>query len=150
MNGRSSRGFSLIEVLVAFALLAGGLGLLISILSGGLQQVRWAQAHSEAIEVARTALDTLGTIEPLQPGLTRGEAVDGRYRWELLVEPYEVDTGEPSRFFDPRDAVAPIALYRVELALSWDGGGPREQVRMSTLRSVMVGAQGIDDPDWLP
>lgn len=55
MRGAHQSGFSLIEVLVAFVLLAGGLGLLLGILSGGLSQVRWAQAHSEAMLVARSA-----------------------------------------------------------------------------------------------
>jgi general secretion pathway protein I len=147
MSMSRSRGFSLIEVLVAFALLAGGLGLLIAILSGGMNQVRWAQTHSEAVQVARTALDTLGTIDPLQPGRFSGEAVEGRYQWDLLVEPWdEAPPGAPAPFDQVEDAVAAFEVYRVELELRWDGGGPRERLRMSTLRSVSVdaGAAGIE------
>lgn len=148
---RAARGFSLIEVLVAFVVLAGGLGLLIAILSGGMHQVRWAQGQSEAVQVARSALDTIGTVDPIEPGRFTGEAVDGRYQWELLVEPFEdLPAGAPGAFDDPQAAVQAIRVYRLELELRWGGGGPRERLQMSTLRSVSAPMLPDDQGDWLP
>lgn len=148
---KATRGFSLIEVLVAFVVLAGGLGLLIAILSGGMNQVRWAQGQSEAVQVARSALDTIGTVDPIEPGRFSGEAVDGRYQWELLVEPFEdLDAGGLGAFDDPQAAVQASVVYRLELELRWDGGGPRERLRMSTLRSVNAPMLDENPADWLP
>lgn len=148
---KAARGFSLIEVLVAFVLLAGGVGLLIAILAGGMNQVRWAQGQSEAVQVARSALDTLGTVDPIEPGRFTGEAVDGRYQWALLVEPYaDLPAGGPGAFDDLQAAVQTSMVYRLELELRWDGGGPRERLRMSTLRSVNAPLQPEDGSDWLP
>lgn len=148
MRGARQSGFSLIEVLVAFVLLAGGLGLLLGILSGGLSQVRWAQAHSEAMLVARSALDTVGTVEPVRPGRFEGEADDGRYRWVMAIEPWE-ESEATARFDDPETVAAPVRLYRVDLDLYWGEGGPRERVRMSTLRGVR-GDAGFDEPGFVP
>lgn len=144
---RTARGFSLIEVLVAFGLLAGGLGLLIAILSAGMQQVRWAQAHSEAVQVARSALDTMGRLEPLQPGRTSGEVLQGRYSWVLDIEPWEDDM-QPAAFGELQDAVRTAALYRIDLELRWGDEGPRERLRMSTLRSVRTDL--VDEGGWTP
>ena len=52
---RRPRGFSLIEVIVAFALLAVAMGILIAILGGGLGQVRQAGDASEATRKSATA-----------------------------------------------------------------------------------------------
>lgn len=148
---KAARGFSLIEVLVAFVLLAGGLGLLIAILSGGMNQVRWAQGQSEAVQVARSALDTIGTVDPIEPGRFTGEAVDGRYQWELRVEHYEdLPAGVPGAFDDPQAAVQATLVYRLDLELRWDGGGPRERLHMSTLRSVNAPMMADDPGDWVP
>lgn len=147
---RRARGFSLIEVLVAFVVLAGGLGVLIAILSGGMNQVRWAQGQSEAVQVARSALDTLGTVDPITPGRSSGEAVDGRYRWELLVEPFEDSEVAIGAFDDPQAAVQASVVYRIDLELRWDGGGPRERLHMSTLRSVNAPMDDDGVRDWVP
>ena len=75
-SGRSAvarqRGFTLLEVLVAFALLAGAAVVLLSILSNGLRDVADAERHGEAALHARSLMDNVGRIERLRPGLRQG------------------------------------------------------------------------------
>src|SRR5690606_31052908 len=81
-RGRSSqRGYSLLEVIVAFAVLGVALSLLLGALSGGTRQVRWAADSARAVLHAQSLLDEVGVGEVLAPGQRDGEFGGGRYRW---------------------------------------------------------------------
>jgi len=86
------RGYTLIEVIVAFALLALAMTLLLGTLSGAARQVRWSADAGRATLHAQSLLDQTGVGEALQPGRRDGEFEDGRYRWSLEIVPY-VDAG---------------------------------------------------------
>ena len=124
-------GYSLIEVIVAFALLALALTLLLGTLSGATRQVRWSGDAGRAALHAQSLLDTVGVGEPLQPGRRDGEFDDGRYRWSLQVEPWV----EP---VPANVAAAPAAdrLYELRLSVQWGDGGPRERLQLRSLRLV--------------
>ena len=91
------RGYTLIEVIVAFAILALGLTLLLGTLSGAARQVRWADEAGRASLHAQSLLDTIGVGEALQPGRRDGKFEDGRYRWTLDVTPYRDPLLPPHR-----------------------------------------------------
>ena len=123
-------GFSLIEVIVAFALLAGALTLLLGTLSGAARQVRDSQLHSRAALYAQSLLAVQGVEAPLQTGHRDGAFEDGRFHWAIDVRPY----------LDPHAAAAAsqpsaTALLQLDLQLHW-GDAPAEQLHWRTLRWV--------------
>lgn len=128
----SQRGYTLIEVLVAFAVLAGALTLLLGILTGASRQVRWADEAGRAALHAQSLLDQVGFGESLQPGQREGDFEDGRYRWTLAVEPWRDPAVPPPAALDPG---AP-RLLRLQLDVRWGEGGPRERLRLESLRLV--------------
>jgi type II secretion system protein I len=83
------RGFSLLEVLVAFAILAIALGVIMQIFSTGLRNVTVGEDYTRAILLAQSKLASLGTEESLQPGEQTG-AFDEGYRWRVTVQPYDM------------------------------------------------------------
>ncbi|MCZ8164357.1 prepilin-type N-terminal cleavage/methylation domain-containing protein [Silanimonas sp.] len=139
------RGFTLLEVLLAFALLAGASVLLLSILSNGLRDVADAERHGEAALHARSLMDNFGRMERLRPGGRNGSLDDGRYRWALEVQ--RVQDPLPAPLPTPGqatsgpgadgivDAGEPV-LYRLDLTLQWGEGGPKQTFRTSTLRAL--------------
>jgi general secretion pathway protein I len=132
------RGYTLLEVVVAFSILAVALTVLLGALSGGTRQVRWSADAGRAALLAQSLLDQTGVGEVLQPGRSNGELEDGRYRWSLEVEPYVDRTRPPSPMVDaggPR-------LLRLQLTVAWGDGGPRERLQLSTLRLVQPGVEG--------
>ena len=133
------RGYTLIEVIVAFAVLALALTLLLGTLSGGARQVRWSADAGRAALLAQSLLDQTGVGEVLQPGWRSGELEDGRYQWSLEVAPW-VDRSRPPQ--TTVDAFAP-QLLRVQLTMTWGEGGPRERLQLSTLRLVQPAAEGL-------
>ncbi len=119
-------GFTLIEVLVAFAIMAFALGALLQTFATGLRSLGTAQSYTTAALQARSKLAEIGPIVPLEQGEHSGELADG-FAWRARVEPYEpaVPEGVPG---GPR-----LSGYKVEVTVSWSGG---REVSLTTLRLV--------------
>ena len=127
------RGYTLIEVLVAFAILALALTLLLGGLSGASRQVRWADVAGRAALPALSLLDDVGVGTVLQDGHRDGVFEEGRYRWSLDVEPYVDPLLPPDAFVDP----AAPRLLQLSLEVRWgDDGDPARRLRLDSLRLV--------------
>lgn len=126
-------GFTLLEVVVAFVLLALTLITVFQIFSTGLARAGELDEHSRALVVAQSRLATVGLEEKLEgPTETRGESEDRKYRWTLTVQPYE-EVPEPGAA-QQVDAMSSLQMYRVEAVVTWDGSDGRSRnLRLSTL-----------------
>lgn len=141
MNRRYASGYTLIEIIVAFAILALGLTLLLGTLSGATRQVRAAGDAGRAALHAQSLLDEFGNLP--QPQHRAGELEQGRYRWRLDVEPWQ----DPS----PRTAASPIdpnaaRLLHLRLQVEWGEGTPAQRVVATSLRLVLPQAEGMKAP----
>lgn len=131
------RGFSLLEVMLAFVILAVSMGMLLGMLSRGLGQVRTSQDESEAALHAQSLLDSIGVIEPVQPGEQVGEFANSRYRYRL--ETSEIEDPSPAlalppTVVDPGTAINAPKVYRVALDVSWGPAESPRKLRFTTLR----------------
>jgi general secretion pathway protein I len=121
-----NRGFTLIEVLVAFLILAFSLGALMSLFSGSLRSVRLGEDYAHATALARAQLVLFDAAEPRGPGVETGETEDG-FRW--TVESVEMpDMG-------PADADSRFFPLEVNVIVSW-GALYNRSVSLSTFRLV--------------
>ncbi|MGY1458211.1 MULTISPECIES: type II secretion system protein XpsI [unclassified Luteimonas] len=125
-------GYTLIEVLVAFAVLALALTFLLGTLSGATRQVRWSSDAGRAALHAQSLLADVGVGEALQPGREEGELEDGRYRWQLEVAPY-TDPLLPGNA--PQDPFA-AQLLQLRLELAWGEGTRAQRLVLDSLRLV--------------
>jgi general secretion pathway protein I len=130
------RGYSLIEIVAAFAILALGLALAMQSVGGSLRQARNAADQTEAALLAQSLLDTAGVGERLEPGETDGR-FDDRFAWTLRVEPFELE--EISAVGGITQV--PVELMRLELEVRWGEGG-RRSARFATLRALTP-SQGL-------
>lgn len=142
-RARDQRGYTLIEVVVAFALLAFGMTLLLGSLTNATRQVRMANDSGRAALHAQSLLDQAGVGEALAVGQRDGELEDGRYRWEMNVAPFRDPSAPPK----PQGQIlgAP-QLLRLELTMRWGAGGPRETLRLQSLRLITptdINAAGV-------
>ncbi len=127
---RRQSGFTLIEVVVAFSLLAIGLAAAMQIATSAMRQARDAAEFTEASLYAQSLLDTAGVGERLKEGGDSGRFGE-RYAWQLDVTPYEVQSDSP---LDP--ALAPVNLYRLDLVVSWERGSRLHEAHFATLRAL--------------
>ena len=129
---RWQHGYTLIEVIVAFALLALGLTLLLGTFSGATRQVRGAADGGRAALHAQSLLDELDMDAPLRAQQREGDFEDGTYRWRLDVHPWQEAAADTA-------AIAPVPvqgprLLEVELQVEWGDGRPGQRLAVRSLR----------------
>jgi len=120
------QGFSLLEVLVAFVILAMSLAVLFRIFSSGLHNLTITEGYSQAVQLAQSRLETIGLSESLEPGVTQGEWGEG-FIWQQDIAPY-------TPWEEEKALSKPITAYRVTVAVSWGERDKRHQVALSTVR----------------
>lgn len=106
-------GFTLLEVLVAFAILAVALTVLVRVFSGALNAIEIAQRHTTATMLARSVVEQIGIEIPLVGGVQSGVSGDG-FTWTLRIA--------RSTLLEPVvDAQALQVPYEVEVSVAWNG-----------------------------
>jgi general secretion pathway protein I len=121
---RAEAGFTLIEVLIAFVIAAGGLTALFQLLSGNMAGMSRAEAREHATQIAQSRLAELQASPGLAPGHLRGQA-DRRFSWAASVQPY-------GPVLTSRQGQA-IPLHALTVTVRWRDGASQQQVSLSTL-----------------
>ena len=124
-SSSSARGFTLIEVLVAFAILALTLAALMQVFTAGLRSSDAVDRHLMATMLARSVLDDLGAEIPIAAGERSGEIEQG-YRWIVRIQPSATI---------PSVAIADWVqtLYEIQVEITWND---RPITTLTTLRVV--------------
>lgn len=128
-------GFSLLEIMVAFTLMALILAVLMRVFSGGLQGIGLAEDYARAASIAESTLARVGADIPLKEGSESGEAED-RYRWTVTMKPHDipdVPAAEGSPASTPVKNL-PVVLHEVSVNVSWSEYGRDRQYVLNTLR----------------
>jgi general secretion pathway protein I len=120
----TARGFSLLEMMVAIAILALCLGVMYQAVSGATRNVRNDERYAYAVELARSLLADNARV-PDTGTVARGETAGG-FRWQVTAEPVPLAEG----------ALQPGALQWLAVAVRWDDGDRRREV---VLNSVVEG-----------
>ncbi len=123
---KKNSGFSLLEVLVAFAVLAISLGVVMRVFSASVRGALISEQYSRAMIVAESRLAAAIGKEELDEGVASGETEDG-YRWQVEIEPYVLEEGVD----DLRLRVKP---YEVVASVSWTDGKAEREFALTTLR----------------
>ena len=131
-NVRAQAGFTLIEVMAAFAIFAVLFGVMLQILSTSISNTRRSGDFTQAALLAQSRLDMVGIEGLPEPGRYNGEFND-EYRWDMVIEPYfiEDEAGTGAAYED-----LPIDLYYVGLTVYWGEGENERGALFETLRSV--------------
>jgi general secretion pathway protein I len=126
---RRARGFTLLEVIIAFALLGLALTLLLGSLSGGAKQVREAELRTRAVLHAQSLLAEAGVAAPLQVGSQQGD-------WEQGATTGSCRSSRGSSHA-PATSCRHVSrapwLAELQLQVRW-GDSEREQLRWRSLR----------------
>ena len=133
---KSSRGFSLLEVLVAFVILSLILGVSMRIFSGGLRNASSVAEYQQAMALAQSKLATIGIETPLRPSESFGEFGSG-YRWQVRIRPYwepQMQISGQTLQAGQAAPILPASLMLVEVQVQWGGIEKPRRAILTTLR----------------
>lgn len=130
-----SRGFSLLEVLVAFVILSLILGVLMQIFSGGLRNASRVDEYQQAMLLGQSKLASIGIEMPLKVSESNGE-FDTIYRWHVSIRPYLVAPTQTSDQTGLPVPILPVSLLEVEIQVLWGGSNQPRSASLKTLRLV--------------
>jgi len=133
-----TRGFTLLEVLLAFVIFAMSFATVLEILGGSMRSTVRARDYTEAALLAQSMADMVGTEIPLEEGLLSGDAPGG-YRWEVAMSLYEPQSPD-DRSLEIAEVSGTI-LYRVDLQVAWGDENRERLVHFSTVRSILANFQ---------
>ncbi len=125
-----SRGFTLIEIAIAIAILGLGVVSALQVFGGSLRVARMASKKTEAVMHAKALMDTVLWLPDLEEGVRHGEIGDG-YRWERTIRPAGPDDG-----IEPTDYHGDVRLAVISVVVEWEEGGGTKAYRIGTMRVV--------------
>ena len=114
------QGFSLLEMIVAMAIMALSLGALYNAAGGSVKGVQAAEQRSGALLLAQSLLEAYSTV-PHGGIAEQGEV--GSMAWQLVAIPYPT----------AREAAPGWPLYRVEASVQWGSGESRQGLSLVSL-----------------
>lgn len=129
MKLNKQQGFSLLEILIAFSILALSLGILLKIFSAGVNTAQVAEEYTAAVQIAESLMAKTGVETPLQA--TQAAGWEAKYHWSITVSPFE---------FNPDNMdVKTLAseLFKIKVTVTWGEENTAErQVELTTLRLI--------------
>ncbi len=127
VNARD-RGFTLLEVLVAFAIISMAL---VPLLQGGSESLRGVDVAGQTETAVALAQSHLRLFEELaEPGGQELQGDDGPYHWRLRIVP--LDSVPASAIGGARQN--PTVLYQVLATVSWASQGRQSRIQLDTKR----------------
>ena len=106
---RADRGFTLVEALVAFAILAVSLAVLARAFSSGIGGINKSERYGTATLLARSALEQVGISIPVMPGEAARDAGNG-FLLRLRISPTSAVPSVPlqNRLIVPYEVTATV------------------------------------------
>ncbi|WP_394752044.1 prepilin-type N-terminal cleavage/methylation domain-containing protein [Crenothrix sp.] len=128
MSSHKHQGFSLLEILIAFTILAFSLTILLRIFSTGVNSAVMSEEYTAAVQIAESLMAKTGVESKPKNGQTSGVEND-KYRWEVSVSPFNFVVGK----FQMKSTAE---LFKVDAIVSWGDDDNDRQVRLTTLKLV--------------
>jgi general secretion pathway protein I len=121
LSGKSSAGFSLLEMVVALTILAFSLGALYHATGGATRNVRIDEKYAYSVELARSLLAENGKV-PSSGTNVAGET-SGGFNWYVTTKPITFG----------RTSTPDALLHEIEVGVSWVDTGKRREVVLSSV-----------------
>jgi len=129
-KGRGQGGFTLVEVVVAMAILGISLVLVIELFSGGLRLGRTSEEYTVAAQLAHQKIEEIALYKQVEEGIEEGE-FDSTYRWQVEVKKIDL-----LLLANETDYKPPAELYQIQVRIIWKSGSKERTTRIETFRAV--------------
>ena len=125
-----TKGFTLIEIVVALAILAIGLTVTLEGFAGGLRSARMSEEYTKATWHGQTKMEEMLMAQELTEGVTEG-TFDSQFSWKS-----EVKKATPSLGQDENTQTrVPVDLYQITVTVTWPWGPGKKNLELESLRT---------------
>jgi len=131
---RFENGFTLLEVIVALAILGIGLTVVIELFSGGLRLGRVSEEYTRAMNYASLKMEEITTQKTVEEGENEGE-FDENYRWQVKARKEDLLPGDKGAEFKP-----PADFYYIRVNVFWKSGSKERSASLETHKTVKPGS----------
>ena len=122
---KNEQGFSLLEVVVALMIMAGGFLAVLNLFSGSVRSVDFSGQYLKAVTLANSKMNELEiqnfTVDDSSGNFKNEE----NYRWEVDISPYDSDLNNEE---------SGIQLQKILLKVLWNDEGHTRNIELATLR----------------
>lgn len=122
------QGFSLLEILVAFSIMALALGILLRIFSSGVQTASLAETYSRSVQIAESLMAEVTVKKELSLGESSG-VIEDEYHWSVQISPFN--------WLDETNDSQKYSLYKIVVTV-YRQGEENRPVELNTLKMVPV------------
>lgn len=133
---RTPSGFTLLEVMVALALLAMGIATVLELFGSSLRLTAKASRRTQAVVYAQNVMDRLLAQSALNDG-NDGGTFPGGFTWNAQVYEVRPDDDKGSRLQPNRQNQTEFfRLKRIEVGVYWSEGIGEQSYMLHSLRTV--------------
>jgi general secretion pathway protein I len=128
-NRSTESGFTLLEVIVATAIMAIAVIGLLALVSSSLANAARVKESDRAAMLARRQMGELMVSDPLPLGAELSGKFDDSTGWQARAEPFDAPAS--------KQAGQPM-LVRIQLSIWWESEGRRKSVEFESYRRIMT------------
>jgi len=134
-NFFTTTGFTLIEVVIALAILGIGLTVIIELFSGGLRLARTSEEYTKAMNFAHMKMEEITSQQKIEEGSNEGKCDDDTFRWQVKIKKTDLLPIEKDSDFKP-----PIELFQVIVDILWQSGSKERSARIESYKASKLEA----------
>ncbi len=123
---KQQKGFTLLEVLVAFSILAISLAVILAIFSRGMRTAALSEDYRQAMIIAENRMSEALYVQAIRAGVIEGEEQD--YQWSTNIKALP-ETGNSGLRHE-------LKRYQLEVAVSWLEAGKQRQLSLQNIALV--------------
>ena len=129
---RVGGGFTLIEVVVAWAILSVGLMVVIELFAGGLRLARVSEEYIKAVNYGRIKLEEIAVQPRIEEGNHEGK-FDETFHWQVGMKKVDVLPIEKRP-----ELKVPVELFQIQVKVIWKSGSRERSASVETYKTMRV------------
>ncbi len=136
---RRHKGFSLLEILVAFSIMAVALTIVLRIFGSGVNNAVISEEYTLAVQIAESLMAKVGVEIPWQAGEISGNEGD-RYDWRVLINPVAKSGSATAGIENAQmQSNASVQLMSINVRVAWGNDDIAQRaIELNGLKTVTV------------